>query len=195
MKVRQLLLLLAAGALVLFTSAHPGWAETVLYRLGPAQGNVSFRATSRLMDADGLFHRFQGEVRVDPNAVDQAVVSLTIDAASVDTGIRRRDNHLRSEDFFHVERFPQIAFTSQKAAPADGKVLVTGTLAFHGVSREVSVPVDLEFTGGALRARGEFTIRMSDYGINYRSFFNPIRDEVRILFDLRGVPAASASPS
>lgn len=187
--------LLAAGALLLLLPAGLAWADTVRYRLGPAQGTLSFKATSRLVDADGRFHRFSGEVRVDPNALDQAVVTLVVEAASVDTGIRRRDDHLQSEDFFHVERFPHITFTSRRVAPADGKVLVTGDLTLHGVSREVAVPVELERSAVALRVRGEFTIRMSDYGMTYRSWFNPLRDEVRILFDLRGVPAPSGSPS
>jgi len=193
--MKRLPLLLAAGLVLLLLGASPTWADTVRYPLGPSHGNVSFKATSRLVDADGRFHRFQGEVRVDPKALEQAVVSLTIDAASVDTGILRRDDHLRSEDFFHVTRFPQITFTSRRVALADSKVLVTGDLTLHGVSREVTVPVELELSAGALRARGEFTIRMSEYDMTYRSWFNPLRDEVRILFDLRGVPAPSGSPS
>ena len=193
--MKRLPLLLAAGLVLLLLGASPTRADTVRYPLGPSHGNVSFKATSRLVDADGRFHRFGGEVRMDPKALEQAVVSLTIAAASVDTGILRRDDHLRSEDFFHVTRFPQITFASRRVAPADGKVLVTGDLTLHGVSREVTVPVELEFSAGALRARGEFAIRMSDYGMTYRSWFNPLRDEVRILFDLRGVPAPSGSPS
>ncbi len=193
--MKRLPLLLAAGLVLLLLGASPTWADTVRYPLGPSHGNVSFKATSRLVDADGRFHRFGGEVRMDPKALEQAVVSLAIDAASVDTGILRRDDHLRSEDFFHVTRFPQITFASRRVAPADGKVLVTGDLTLHGVSREVTVPVELELSAGRLRARGEFTIRMSDYAMTYRSWFNPLRDEVRILFDLRGVPAPSGSPS
>ena len=193
--MKRLPVLLAAGLVLLLLGAGLTWADTVRYPLGPSHGNISFKATSRLVDADGRFHRFGGEVRMDPKALEQAVVSLAIDAASVDTGILRRDDHLRSEDFFHVTRFPQITFASRRVAPADGKVLVTGDLTLHGVSREVTVPVELELSAGALRARGEFTIRMSDYGMTYRSWFNPLRDEVRILFDLRGVPAPSGSPS
>ncbi|MEK7364829.1 MAG: YceI family protein [candidate division NC10 bacterium] len=193
--MKRLPLLLAAGLVLLLLGASPTRADTVRYPLGPSHGNVSFKATSRLVDADGRFHRFGGEVRMDPKALEQAVVSLAIDAASVDTGILRRDDHLRSEDFFHVTRFPQITFASRRVAPADGKVLVTGDLTLHGVSREVTVPIELEFSAGALRTRGEFAIRMSDYGMTYRSWFNPLRDEVRILFDLRGVPAPSGSPS
>lgn len=63
------------------------------------------------------------------------------------------------------------------------------------MSREVTVPVELERSAVALRARGKVTIRMSDYGMTYRSWFNPLRDEVRILFDFRGIPAPSGSPS
>lgn len=170
--MKRLPLLLAAGLVLLLLGASPTRADTVRYPLGPSHGNVSFKATSRLVDADGRFHRFGGEVRMDPKALEQAC-----------------------EDFFHVTRFPQITFASRRVAPADGKVLVTGDLTLHGVSREVTVPVELELSAGTLRARGEFTIRMSDYGMTYRSWFNPLRDEVRILFDLRGVPAPSGSPS
>lgn len=193
--MRRSLHLAAAGSLLLLLQAGPIWADTVRYRLGPPHGQIAFKATSRLVDADGRFHRFQGEVRMDPKALEHAVVSLAIDAASVDTGIFRRDDHLRSEDFFHVTRFPQITFASRRVAPADGKVLVTGDLTLRGVSREVTVPVELELSAEGLRARGEFAIRMSDYGMTYRSWFNPLRDEVRILFDLRGVPAPSGTPS
>ncbi len=185
---KAILYLLATAMLVLLFPAELAWAQAVRYRLAPSHGMLGFKATSRLMDADGRFHRFEGEVRVDPQAIAEARVSLAIEAASLDTGIKRRDDHLRSADFFDVARFPRILFASQRVAPDQGKVLVTGQLTLHGVSREVSVPVELELGDRSLRARGGFTIRMSDYGINYPSFFNPIRDEVRILFDLRGIP-------
>ena len=94
--MKRLPLLLAAGLVLLLLGASPTWADTVRYPLGPSHGNISFKATSRLVDADGRFHRFGGEVRMDPKALEQAVVSLAIDAASVDTGILRRDDHLRS---------------------------------------------------------------------------------------------------
>lgn len=179
--------LLVAGLLALVSAVDVARAEPVRYRLAPEHGMLAFKATSRLMDADGRFHRFEGEVRADPKALDQARVSLVIEARSVDTGITRRDSHLRSADFFDVERFPRILFASQRVAPVEGKVLVTGRLTLHGVSREVTVPVEIGFEEKSLRARGEFTIRMSEYGINYRSFFNPIRDEIRVIFDLRGL--------
>lgn len=106
----------------------------------------------------------------------------------MDTGILRRDAHLRSEDFFDVAKFPDITFVSRRASPVGDQVLVTGDLSFHGVMREVTVPVKVRLDGEVLRARGELTIKMSEYGIHYRSFFNPVRDEVQILFDLRGLP-------
>ena len=193
--MKRLPLLLATGLGLLLLGGEPAGADTVRYRLGAPHGSISFKATSRMADADGRFHRFQGEVRLDPKALERAVVSLAIDAASVDTGILRRDDHLRSEDFFHVARYPRITFASRRVSPADGKILLTGDLSLHGVSREVAVPVELELSAGTLRARGEFAIRMSDYGMTYRSWFNPLRDEVRILFDLRGVPAPPGSPS
>ena len=94
-------LLLAAGLVLLLLEAGLTWADTVRFRLGPPHGHIVFKATSRLVDADGRFHRFGGDVRVDPKALEQA-----------------------GEDFFHVARYPQITFTSRRVAPADGKILV-----------------------------------------------------------------------
>jgi len=80
------------------------------------QGEASearFKGTSRLMDAEGAFSRLAGEVTVDPRDPPTAKVTVTIEAASIDTGIGMRDNHLRSADFLDVARFPTIKFESQ----------------------------------------------------------------------------------
>src|SRR5262252_10020672 len=69
------------------------WADGIRYRIQPEASEVTFRATSRLMNADGRFHRVSGEVTVDPQNLATARISLSIEAASIDTGIGLRDNH------------------------------------------------------------------------------------------------------
>jgi len=180
---------LAAGLLLALASTlGPGLAgaDIVRLRLEPEASLVTFKATSRLMNADGRFHRLGGEVVVDPEDLRTAKVTLSLEAASIDTGIGMRDNHLRSEDFFDVKQFPMITFQSVRVEPAGKRVTVFGRLTLHGVTREVAVPVDVSLSDGTLVASGEFVVNRSDYGIRYQSFLNPIGDEVRVAFTFRG---------
>jgi polyisoprenoid-binding protein YceI len=164
-------------------------AEPVRFRIEPGASEITFQATSRLMNADGRFHRFAGEVTADPRGLGGARVTLIVEAASIDTGITRRDNHLRSEDFFHVERYPTISFESVALEPAGPRVTVVGRLTMRGVTRKVRVPVDVEVTDQALVVRGEFALQRTDYGIRYQSWLNPIAEIVRVAFVFHGRPA------
>ncbi len=138
------------------------------------------------MDADGTFRRLSGEVAVDPRDARTARITLSIEAASIDTGIRLRDNHLRSAEFLDVERYPSITFESVRTDPADRRVTVMGRLTIHGVTRELTVPLEVELTETAVLARGELALRRSDFGITYQSVLNPVGDLVRVAFVFRG---------
>jgi polyisoprenoid-binding protein YceI len=175
------------AALVLATLLLPGaaGAEPLRFRIQPEASEITFRATSRLMNADGRFARFSGDVMVDPAVLAGARVSLTIDSASLDTGIEMRDNHLRSSDFFDVERFPTVAFQSVRIEAAGRRATVVGRLTLHGVTREIAVPIDVQITSTALVASGEFIVNRGEYAMNYNSFLNPIGNEVRVAFTFR----------
>jgi polyisoprenoid-binding protein YceI len=179
---RHVVAALALGALGF---AHAAAAEPLRFRIQPEASEISFRATSRLMNADGRFTRFDGDVVVDPAALTAARVTLTIEAASIETGIAMRDNHLRSSDFFDVERFPTITFQSVRVESAGRRATVVGRLTVHGVTREIAVPVDVQVSATALVASGEFIVNRGDYGMNYNSFLNPIGNEVRAAFTFR----------
>lgn len=158
------------------------------YVVDAARSAIGFHATSRFMDADGRFARFAGELALDPARPEAATARMTVEVASLDTGIGLRDNHLRSDDFFAVARYPTATFVLTGASRADGRWEATGALTIRGVTRRVTVPVALHASGGTLRVAGELTIDRHDFGISYRSFLNPIGDRVRIAFDLVAVP-------
>jgi len=160
-------------------------ADPTRYRVQPEASEVRFKATSRLMDADGKFSRVAGEVTVDPRDPATAKITVTIDAVSIDTGIGMRDKHLRSADFLDVTRFPTIKFESQRVEVTGRKAVVTGQLTVHGVTREIAVPVEVQLSEVALVAAGEFVLNRRDHGINYSSFLNPIGDSVRVAFTIR----------
>jgi polyisoprenoid-binding protein YceI len=171
--------------LIVLAWPTPAWTDAVRFRIQPEGSEVTFRATSRLMNAEGRFSRISGEVTVDPGDLGTARVTLTIEAGSIDTGIGMRDNHLRSEDFLDIRKFPTITFESQRVEGGGRRVNVVGRLTMHGVTREIAVPIEVNVSNLALVASGALVINRHDYGISYQSFLNPIGDDVRVSFTFR----------
>ena|SRR6266498_2757058 len=172
-------------ALALAVWSGAATAEPLRFRVQPEASEVGFRATSRFMNANGTFGRFKGDVVVDPKDPTTAKVRVIVEAASIDTGIEMRDNHLRSEDFLDVNRFPTVTFESERVEMAGRRATVMGRLTVHGVTREIAVPVDVQMSEMALVATGEFVLRRSEYGINYSSLLNPVGNDVRVTFTFR----------
>jgi polyisoprenoid-binding protein YceI len=117
-------------------------AATETFVFDKAHTEVGFRIRHWLTRVEGRFRDYEGRIWIDRQNPAASKVELTIQAASIDTGQERRDNHLRSADFFDVEKYPTITFKSSKVVPK-GKDLyeVTGDLAMHGVTKTVVVPV------------------------------------------------------
>lgn len=155
-----------------------------LYLVDPEHSQIRFHAVSRFMDADGSFRRFGGELWLDEARPETVSARLTIEVASLDTGIELRDRHLRSDDFFDVERHPQATFVTSAVRREGERFIVSGDLAIRGVARAIVVPVTVTGGEGAIRIVGEFVLNRQEFGVAYRSWLNPIRDDVRVWFDL-----------
>jgi polyisoprenoid-binding protein YceI len=90
----------------------------------------------------GQFNAMSGAVEVVGNDPTTAKVNVTIDAASIDTRDAKRDEHLKSADFFDIAKFPTLTFVSKKVErAAEGKLRMVGDLTIHGVTREVAFDV------------------------------------------------------
>src|SRR5687767_9915232 len=135
------------AVLFFLTTAAFARADLVRLRIDPAVSALTFHATSRIVNADGRFHRFGGDVTVDPRDLTTARVSITVDAASIDTENVRRDAHLRSADFFWAERYPTIIFESVGATLDAPGVALNGRLTMRGVTRHITVPTTVEASG------------------------------------------------
>jgi polyisoprenoid-binding protein YceI len=178
----------ALGLAVLIGSTGPAAsAESRRYVVDPGQSQLRFHAVSRFVSADGRFGRFEGEIQLDATAPERAAGRIVVEVASLDTGIGRRDQHLRSDDFLAATRHPHATFVVEAVRPEGSRWRVTGPLTIRGVSRPVSVPVAVTAADGRLRAVGELVVHRREFGVAYDSFFNPIRDEVRVSFDLVAV--------
>lgn len=117
----------------------------------------------------GMFTTWSGIVTLDENDMP-AAGTITVDAASVKSDGERLENHLRSEDFFHVEMYPEIIFDAHTITDSS----ITGTLLFHGVSKEITFDADV--SSDAVSA--DFLITLEDFGISYTG----VNEEARIFF-------------
>ena len=151
-----------------------------------AHSEISFVAESRLMSAHGFFGRWDAEIMLDAQAPEQSSVVIRIDAASIDTRVARRDEHLRSADFFDVARFPQVTFVSRGIRRVSAtRFDMTGDLTMRGVTRPVVIPTTVVFYDNGLgRFKGAFTVSREQFGMKYNSTVNPIADEVQVQFNM-----------
>lgn len=161
-------------------------AEARAHDVDRAHSEINFTASSRLLDAHGFFGAWDADIQLDPQAFERSTVTLTIDAASINTRIGRRDAHLKGPDFFDTARYPTITFVSKSIARTGATAgVITGDLTMRGVTRSVQVPVTVVFyEKGRGRFRGAFTVNRKDYGISYDSKVNPIADAVEVQFNM-----------
>lgn len=114
----------------------------VLYAFDPAHCAITFQVRHILVNVPGRFGEFSGTVRFDPQNLAGSVFDIAVKAASLDTFVEQRNAHLRSADFFDVEKFPEIRFTSSAITHQSGDVyLLKGTLTLKDASREIEVPI------------------------------------------------------
>ena len=156
------------------------------YKIDAVHSEASFRIRHLVSKASGRFAQFQGTIVVDPVHIGKSSVEVTIDAASINTASDARDKHLRSADFFDVEKFPTITFQSTHVKEvAKGKLEVTGTLTMHGVAKTIVIPMSNLGTSPGMKPgtvvagfEGALKLNRSDYGI--KTYLGPVGDEVEI---------------
>jgi polyisoprenoid-binding protein YceI len=118
----------------------------------------------------GGFEKFTGKIQVDPTTKALKSITVDIDTTSIWTQIDRLTNHLKSADFFEVNEYPTAKFEStriESATGEEGRVLVTGNLTLHSVTKETSFPATVEITDAGLTLRSTFTINRLDWDIKY----------------------------
>ncbi len=119
-------------------------AQVATWEIDPAHSSSRFSVRHMLLsDVPGDFANTRGTIQWDPQDPGKTVIDVTIDAATISTRNGKRDAHLKSADFFEVEKYPAITFQSTKAERGgDGKLRVLGNLTMHGVTRPVTLAVE-----------------------------------------------------
>jgi polyisoprenoid-binding protein YceI len=149
----------------------------------------------------GAFNELEGTAVVDGANLSASSVSLTIQAASIDTRNEQRDGHLRSNDFLAMDEYPQITFVSTGVTQAGATSLeLTGDLTIKGVTNPVTVPFEFEGLAtdpfGNLRAgfEGAVTINRKDYGITWNAALETggvlVSDKIVLEFEISAIKNA-----
>lgn len=137
------LLAVAALALAALASALPSFAADT-YEIDPVHSAVTFKVKHLFTMVPGRFNTVSGTIVYDEKAVENSAVDVTIDATTINTENDRRDGHLRSADFFEVEKYPTATFKSTKVVKAgEGKLEVTGDLTIRGVTKQVTLAAEI----------------------------------------------------
>jgi polyisoprenoid-binding protein YceI len=171
---------------VLFFSAVSGRAAE-RYVLSQPKSQMQFQAYSLLVKPHGVFHTFSGEIVADAQDVRASQVRLVIDAASIDTDNTKRDTHLRSKDFLYVEAYPTITFVSTMISKGGPAYKVEGDLQIRGVTQRVAIPVTVTQRQDEIVVQGKIRLNRKDFGVDYNAFFNPVQDDVDVMFTMVGV--------
>lgn len=168
---------IALITLALAVTAGFASAETTTWKVDGSHTTVQFKVKHFFTHVTGQFNDFEGSIAFDDKNPANIKVDATAHAASVFTDNERRDNHLKSGDFFDVEKFPDITFKSTKVAAAGkDKYKITGDFTMRGVTKPVTF--DAEFLGsGSIgtaekpMAKAGFTatavIQRKDYGMTW----------------------------
>jgi polyisoprenoid-binding protein YceI len=145
----------------------------------------------------GKFNQFSGTVILDNNAIKET--KGTIEVKSIDTGIAKRDAHLRTPDFFDAEKYPTITFTSKKVEKQGGENLVIGDFAMHGVVKEISLPIKLSgpitdpWGGTRIGLHAKTKLSRKEFGISYNQKSKTgamvVGDEIEIEINAEAVKA------
>ena len=143
-----------------------------------SHSNVGFSVpiAGGLAQVSGKFSQFSVKLDFDETDVTKSTVEATIKVDSINTGIDRRDSHLKTADFFDMEKYPEITFKSKKVAKKGNDYVLTGDFTMHGVTKEISFPFTIDGNCYNQKAKSvtppcgfnaKLKLDRRDYGITY----------------------------
>lgn len=194
--------LLSSFVIALAVSVCSVVASAAEYAIDKDHTTVAFQVNHLLGKQRGQFDDFDGAFDFDAHP-EKSKVSFTIQASSVDTGNKKRDEHLRSPDFFNVEKFKTLSFKSHSFTPAgEKKYKLMGDLTIHGVTKMVTFDVDylgnIKDPWGNNRAAFTAVVKINrkDYGLTWNKVLETgglmVGDEVEISVNLEGIEKKAA---
>jgi polyisoprenoid-binding protein YceI len=175
-------------------------AETSTWKIDPPHSGAEFSIRHMgLSNVHGKFGNVNGTILLDDKDFTRSSVNATVDVTTVDTGVTKRDDHLKSADFFEVAKYPTMTFVSKKITASGDDYHVIGDLTLHGVTKSVDLTMDkpgkeqIGMDGKSIH-RGfsaTTTIHRQDFGLVWngtlKSGDNVLGDDVKVSLDVEAV--------
>ena len=135
---------LLASICTIITLSLPAMAFATTWNIDPDHSNIGFKVRHLMItNVKGNFEKHTGVVDINDKDITKSKVEVSIDTASINTNVQKRDDHLRSAEFFDVTKYPTMTFVSKKVAKAGkDKLKVTGDLTLHGITKQVVLDVE-----------------------------------------------------
>ena len=170
-------------------------ATTRPYPIDNGHSTVGFSVPilGGLSQVKGKFTDFAITLNADEKDLTKSSVNVVIKATSVDTGIERRDAHLRNADFFDVEKFPEITFKSERIEKKGKQFIAHGPLTMHGVTKQIALPFTVNGTFKnpannklSVGYSAKMVLNRRDFGINYARQDSPtfVGDNITVEIEL-----------
>ena len=175
-------------------------AQAETYTIDKDHSNVSFTIRHLVSKVTGNFDDFSGTINFDDKSPTKGGADVDIKTASIDTRVDKRNEHLKSPDFFDVAKYPDMTFKTTKVTGSAKKLKVTGDLTLHGVTKPVTL--DAEFGGttkdpwGNTRVgfSGKTKINRKDFGLTWNKAIETgglmVGDDVDITLDIEAIKKA-----
>jgi len=192
----------AAITAVIFALALPVLASASTWNIDPDHSNIGFKIRHLMVsNVKGNFNKYTGTVELDEKDITRSKVAVSIDTASINTNVQKRDDDLRSTNFFDVAKYPTMTFASKKVVRAGkDKLNVTGDLTLHGVTKEVVLNVEgpskeSKDPWGNLRRGASATtaINRKDFGLTWNKALETggvlVGEEVDIILEIEMIKA------
>jgi polyisoprenoid-binding protein YceI len=171
---------------------------TRTYKIDKAHSEATFQVRYLLTKVRGRFSDLDGTIQFDEANPEKSSIDFTIQATSIDTNEPDRDKHLRSEDFFAVDKFSSIAFKSKRIIKRGADTYdVVGDFTMHGVTKEITLPVTYLGTGKdpwgkeKIGFESESALNRKDFGLQWNAPLEAggflIGDDVKVSVAIQGV--------
>src|ERR1700712_1476792 len=179
------------------TTTTPALSQlTGSYTIDAAHSSIGFSARHAMVTkVRGTFDEFEGTAVLDGDNPAISSAKVTIKAHSIDTRNQQRDDHLKSNDFFSMDEFPEITFVSTSAAQKDETTFdLTGDLTVKGVTNSITIPFEYQgsatdpFGNARVGFEGKVTINRKDYGVSFNVGLEAggvlVSDKIVLEFDI-----------
>jgi len=182
-----------------FVMYVPAMAFAQTWTIDADHTNIGFKVRHLMVsNVKGEFRDFSGTVTLDERDVSKSAVKVSINTASINTGVAKRDDHLRSADFFDVQKYPTMSFVSRKVIKTGERLQLQGDLTIRGITRPVNLDIqeltaEIKDPGGMIRrgATALGRINRRDFGLTWNKALEAggvaVGEEIAIILEIEMV--------